>query len=100
MQVAVHMPPKTSETPGAWIISGESDVQVVIQNDTVVLGLTKDYNDEVDFTDVAICFSKDNKITLQYDDGNGNPQYRDLNPGYVFEHLKKMLLTVKEGAAV
>jgi hypothetical protein len=58
------------DVEGVWSRVGKGDVHVYIQNDTVVIGQNFDYNDDINFSDLALVASRKDGVCLQYANGH------------------------------
>lgn len=60
------------DVEGVWSKVGNGDVHVYIQNNSVVIGQNFDYNDDINFSDLALVASKTDGVSLQYVDKDGH----------------------------
>ena len=93
------LPEKKSETYGVWLERdntkpGEDDVHIYVNKlFGVVIGHNKDV-DTLGFTELALTFSPEGRITLQYN-SNGEPKHVDVEESHIRRLLHSLLKDLK-----
>lgn len=88
----------TKDVSGVWLKdSPNSDVHVYAMESqkVVVIGQNVNYNDDVQFSDLALVFKGD-EVNLQYVGKDGKPETVAVDPRYVRATLLGLLNTIKK----
>lgn len=87
--------PKGGETFGAWLGVDDGDVHCYSQKQWTVIGTNKNYKDKIEFSDMALAFTADGKLTFQYAAKDGTAKQCELSEAVVAAAITQMLQVLK-----
>lgn len=90
--------PKNSDAVGVWVRHGKGDVHNYIMGDAVVIGTNVNYQDNIQFSDMALIASKKDGLSFQYATENGEPEIIAVSEDTFKAAILGMLTTLKEKA--